>query len=167
MGQLLEDYLLIKYNDEDCETLEEGTVRKLLDSHPYKLYKKSLNYDTYKKKTNEVENGKSYLKWCVPGVGKEKNITKIKELNVEFDYNVTNNIFIIEPIKTSTTECYFVSLPGYIGLLFLLIVFIFTFFEINEIPSRIPGCYKCQNNIRCYRCKKNCPCYYPIKLLYF
>ena len=74
MGQLLEDYLLIKYNDEDCETLEEGTVRKLLDSHPYKLYKKSLNYGTYKKKTNEVENGKSYLKWCVPGVGKEKNI---------------------------------------------------------------------------------------------
>ena len=166
-GLFVDSDLLIKYNDEDCETLEEGTVRQLLDSHPYKLYKKSLSYDPYKKKTNEVENGKSYLKWCVPGVGKEKNISKIKELNIEFDYNVTSNLLIIEPIKISTTESYFVSLPGYIGLLFLLIVFIFTFFEINEIPSRVPGCYGCQKYYRCYRCKKNWTCYNPIKLLIF
>jgi len=108
-GLFVDSDLMIKYNDEDCEILEEGTVRKLLDSHPYKLYRKSLSYDPYKK----VKNEKSYLKWCVPGVGKEKKISKIKELNIEYKYNFTTNKNIINPIKTSIGKAYFVSLPGY------------------------------------------------------
>ena len=135
-GLFVDSDLMIKYNDEDCEILEEGTVRKLLDSHPYKLYRKSLSYDPYKK----VKNEKSYLKWCVPGVGKEKKISKIKELNIEYKYNITTNKNIINPIKISIGKAYFVSLPGYIGLFLFVFIVIPSFFEINEINFPIPGC---------------------------
>ena len=141
-GLFVDSDLLIKYNDEDCEKLEEGTVKSLLDNHPYKLYRKSLSYDPYKKNTN----GKTYLKWCVPGVGKEKNISKIKDLMVEYHYNITTNDDIINPIKTSIATTYFISLPGYIGFFFILIVFILSFFEqnkIHSISSRFRRCYKC------------------------
>ena len=120
---------MIKYNDEDCEKLEEATVSDLLDSHPYKLYRNSLSYDPYTHRSGIVQTGKSYLKWCVPGVGREKNISKIKELKVVFDFNVTTNKDIINPIKTFSTASYFVSLPGYIGLFFALIILIFSFYE--------------------------------------
>ena len=114
---------MIKYNDEDCEKLEEATVSDLLDIHPYKLYRNSLSYDPYTHRSGIVQTGKSYLKWCVPGVGKEKNISKIKELKVVFDFNVTTNKDVINPIKTFSTASYFVSLSGYIGLFFLLIIY--------------------------------------------
>ena len=136
--------LLIKYNDEDCEKLEEGNVSDLLDNHPYKLYKNSLSYDPYKDKS-----GKSYLKWCVPGVGKEKNISKIKEFKVVFDFNITTNKDIINPTKTSSTSSYFVSLSGYIGLFLALIIFIFSFFEQNSINDNVGGFLRCSNSINC------------------
>ena len=132
-GLFVDSDLLIKYNDEDCEKLEEGTVMNLLNSHSYRLYRDSLNYDPYTYISGVVQNGKSYLKWCVPGVGKEKNISKIKELKVVFDFNVTNNKNVINPIKTLSTGSYFVCLPGYIGLFFLLIIFIFSFLRQNTI----------------------------------
>ena len=139
--------LLIKYNDEDCVKLEEKTVSQLLDSHRYKLYRNSLSYDPYMYKSALVQNGKSYLKWCVPGVGKEKNISKKKELKVVFDFNVTTNKEVIIPIKTFSTSSYFVSLPGYIGLFFLLIVFIFSFFDQNEIRPYVGGLLRCSYSI--------------------
>ena len=136
-GLFVDSDLLIKYNDEDCEKLEEGTVTDLLDSHPYKLYRNSLSYDPYTHRSAAVQKGKSYLKWCVPGVGKEKNISKIKELNVEFHFNVTTNKNVINPIKTYSTASYFVSLPGYIGLFFALIILIFSFYEQNDTNYHI------------------------------
>ena len=146
-GLFVDSDLLIKYNDEDCEKLEEGSVSDLLDNHPYKLYKNSLSYDPYKDRSNLVQTGKSYLKWCVPGVGKEKNISKIKELKIDFDFNVTTNNDIINPIKTFSTSSYFVSLPGYIGLFLVLIIFIFSFFEQNSIHSNVGGVLRCSNSI--------------------
>jgi len=131
-GLFVDSDLLIKYNDEDCEKLEEGTVRDLLDSHPYKLYRNSLGYDPYTNNSSAVQKGKSYLKWCVPGVGKEKNISKIKELKVVFDFNVTTNKNAINPTKTFSNSSYFVSLPGYIGLFFALIIFICEFYKQND-----------------------------------
>jgi hypothetical protein len=122
-GLFVDSDLLIKYNDEDCEKLEEGTIDNLLNSHPYKLYRNSLSYDPYTNISDIVQTGKSYLKWCVPAVGKEKNISKLKELKVVFDFNVTTNKDIINPIKTFSTASYFVSLSGYIGLFFLLIIY--------------------------------------------
>jgi hypothetical protein len=86
---------LIKYNDEDCEKLEEATVSDLLDSHPYKLYRNSLSYDPYTHRSGIVQTGKSYLKWCGPGVGRDKNISKLKELKAVFDFNVSSNNDIV------------------------------------------------------------------------
>ena len=84
---------------------------------------------------------------CVPGVGKEKNISKIKELKVVFGFNVTTNKDIINPTKTFSTASYFVSLPGYIGLFFVLIVFIFSFFEQNMIHFNVGGFLRCSESI--------------------
>ena len=148
-GLFVDSDLLIKYNDEDCVKLEEKTVSQLLDSHRYKLYRNSLSYDPYTYKSAIVQNGKSYLKWCVPGVGKEKNISKIKELKVVFDFNVTTNKEVISPIKTFSTASYFVSLLGYIGLFFLLIVFIFSFFEQNDIHPYVGGFLRFSYSINC------------------
>ena len=149
-GLFVDSDLLIKYNDEDCEKLEEGTVSTLLDSHPYKLYRNSLSYDPYTNRSSSVQKGKSYLKWCVPGVGKEKNISKIKELKVVFDFNVTTNKNVINPTKTFSTSSYFVSLSGYIGLFFALIIFIRAFYKQNDSDyhfGRKKSCKYCINYI--------------------
>ena len=97
-GFFVDSDLLIKYKDEDCVTLEEGTISNLFSIHPYTLYRNSIGYDPYTHR-EVTDTGKRYLKWCVPGVGKEKNIAKIKELKVVFDFNVTTNKDVINPIK--------------------------------------------------------------------
>jgi len=138
-GLFVDSDLLIKYNEEDCEILDENSVLNLLNGHYNRLYRKSLSYDPYTSYTKEVQQGKSYLKWCVPGVGKEKNISKIKELNVVYQFNVTTNKDIIKPIKSMFTSSYFVALPGFIGMFFLLIIILFSFFEQNDINSNVGG----------------------------
>lgn len=124
-GLFVDSDLLIKYNNEDCEILDQSSVLNLLNGHYNKLYRNSLGYDPYSTYTKEVQQGKSYLKWCVPGVGKEKNISKIKELNVVYQFNVTTNKDVIKPIKNIFTASYFVALPGFIGMFFLLIIILF------------------------------------------
>jgi len=148
-GLFVDSDLLIKYNDEDCEKLEEGTVSDLLDSHPYKLYRNSLSYDPYTNRSSAVQKGKSYLKWCIPGVGKEKNISKIKELKVVFDFNVTTNKNVINPTKSFSTSSYFVCLPGYIGLFFALIIFLFAFYKQNDTDNHFGRIYSSLDCINC------------------
>ena len=142
-GLFVDSDLLIKYNNEDCEILDESSVLDLLNGHYNKLYRESLSYDPYKSYTKEVQQGKSYLKWCVPGVGREKNISKIKELNVVYHFNVTTNKKVITPIKNMFTASYFVALPGFIGMFFLLIVILLSFFEQNNIHSYIGDFLRC------------------------
>ena len=142
-GLFVDSDLLIKYNEEDCEILDESSVLNLLNGHYNKLYRNSLNFDPYSSYTKVVQEGKSYLKWCVPGVGKEKNISKIKELNVVYQFNVTTNNEVIKPIKSIFTASYFVALPGFIGIFFLLIIILFSFFEQNNINSNVGGFLRC------------------------
>ena len=146
-GFFVDSDLLVKYKKEDCETLEEGTISNLLDSHPYKLYRNSIGYDPYTQKTDVVKNGKSYLKWCVPGVGKEKNIGAIKELKVRFDFNVSTNKEVVKPIKSAISTSYLVSLFGHIGLFTILIIIIFSFFEQNSINANMGGCCRCSSSV--------------------
>lgn len=142
-GLFVDSDLLIKYNTEDCEILDESSVLNLLNDHYNKLYRNSIGYDPYTSYTKEVQTGKSYLKWCVPGVGKEKNISKIKELNVVYQFNVSTNKDIIKPIKNMFTASYFVALPGFIGMFFLLIIILFSFFEQNNILDYVGGFLRC------------------------
>ena len=133
-GFFVDSDLLIKYNKEDCVTLKISTISSLLNSQSNKLYRKSLDYDPYKEKDIN-QKGNSYLKWCIPGHGKEKNITLIKELKVVYDYNKTANKEVIQPIKTKFTASYFVALPGYIGVFLFLIILICSFCSQNNINS--------------------------------
>ena len=126
-GFFVDSDLLIKYNNEDCETLATSTISSLLDSHSNKLYRESLDFDPYKEKETINQRGKSYLKWCVPGYGKEKNISKIKELKVEYEFNITQNKELIGPIKSKFLLSYLISLPGYIKAFFLFNNFLFLF----------------------------------------
>ena len=146
-GLFVDSELLIKYNLEDCEILDTNSVQYLLNDHYNKLYRNSLGYDPYTTVNEKVQNGKSYLKWCVPGVGKEKNISKIKELNVVYQFNVSTNIDIIKPIKNMFTASYFVALPAFIGMFFLLIIILFSFFEQNNINFSIGGFLRCSYTV--------------------
>ena len=147
-GLFVDSDLMIKYNDIDCKILDTSTISDLLLHNYNKLYRNSLDFDPYDEETSELDKrGKSYLKACVPGNGKEKNITKIKELLVEFNLNATNNGKIIKPIKNLFIVSYFISLPGYIISIIFLLVLLCSFTIQNNINSIIKfGCIK-ENNI--------------------
>ena len=104
-----------------CEILEEDTISSFLKSNNYSLYINSLNFDP-NKDSNIDEKGKAYLKWCVPGVGREKNIDIIKDIKIKYDYNVTKNKNYFTPIKIKYDKYYFKVLPGYILILFNLVI---------------------------------------------
>lgn len=96
----------------------------LLNSHANKLYRKSLTFNPYKDK-NIDNKGKAYLKWCIPGVGKERNITLIKELMNIYEQNKTISEKLTS-IKYHHRVSYFIGLSGYITTIILLIFTIFS-----------------------------------------
>lgn len=106
--------------------------------HNYnKLYRNTLNFDPYLEEKDQLDKrGISYLKACIPGHGKEKNITKIKELLIEYNINKTNNENYMKPIKTLFIISYFISLPGYIASFIFLSLLIFSFCKQNDIETK-------------------------------
>ena len=99
LGGLFADTdLLPKYGEEDCEILDTDTLSSFLKSNNYSLYIKSLDFNP-NKDSNIDKKGKAFLKWCVPGVGREKNIDIIKDIKIKYDYNVTKNKNYFTPIK--------------------------------------------------------------------
>lgn len=143
-GLFVDSDLLIKYKKEECEIIDEESISQLLGEHVNKLYRNSLNYNPYED-NNINEKGKSYLKWCIPGHGKEKNINIIKELNEVYKFNISVNKEIIKPIKTLFIASYFVCLPGFIGL-FITFIFLLYFlckYNINEEYQEFIRCKDC------------------------
>ena len=145
-GFFVDSDLLLKYNNEDCEIIATSTISSLLYSHSSKLYRKSIGFNPYNDK-NIDKKGKSYLKWCIPGYGKEKNISKIKELTVVYRFNISQNEQYVKPIKTKYITGYFVALPGYIGTFLFFVALILSFHRQNNINTKI----KC----RCLNSSKN------------
>ena len=135
-GFFVDSDLLLKYNNEDCEIIATSSISSLLYSHSSKLYRKSLSFNPYNDK-NIDKKGKSYLKWCIPGYGKEKNISKIKELTVVYSFNISQNAQYVKPIKTKYITAYFVALPGYIGTFLFFVALILSFHRQNNIDSKI------------------------------
>ena len=127
-GFFVDTDLMINYNVDngDCQNITTGKISTLLESHSNTLYRNSLKFNPYKEK-NIDQRGKSYLKWCIPGHGKEKNIDLIKDLFEVYKFNLTTNKDSIKPIKTRYVASYFTSLPGHLGLIiswvFLLLLF--------------------------------------------
>ena len=146
-GLFVDSDLLIKYNTEDCEIIDEESTTQLLHEHKNKLYRESLSFDPYEDNSYD-KKGISYLKWCIPGHGKEKNITIIKELYEVYKFNISFNLEVIKPIKKMFIISYFVCLPGFILLLFILIFILCSFNSQNDI-------YK-NWNISCFQCSKSC-----------
>ena len=136
-GLYADSDLLIKYKEEECELLETDSISSFLKSNNNTLYKNILDYDP-----NKDENIKGYLKWCIPGVGKEKNISKIKELNKIYNYNVTTNHEKIRSIlEYSETPFYFVLVGDISYFIIITVIFI-------DFCCKING-YDCESG----RCK--------------
>ena len=148
-GLFVDSDLKINYNDIDCKILDTSTISDLLLHNYNKLYRNTLDFDPYDEEKSELDKrGKSYLKACVPGNGREKNITKIKELLVEFNLNTTNNGKVIRPIKVLFIVSYFISLPGYIVSTIFLLILLCSFIIQNNIESIINfGCIEQKNKI--------------------
>ena len=111
-GFFVDSDLMIKYNVGECQIIDTSNISELLNSHKNILYRNSLNFDPYKDESIDTK-GKAYLKWCIPGVGKERNLTLVKKLNIEYEQNKTTNKNLID-INKYMNDFYFISLPGYI-----------------------------------------------------
>ena len=135
-GVYIDSDLLIKYEDEDCEILWDDFIRPLFITHKNKQYRDSLNFNPYNELNRINDRGYSHIKWWVPGVGKEKNITIIKELNIIYEYNVTTNEDVFKPIKHKFKVSYWTGFPGYVILFFLLIIIFNSF----RYQNNLSGC---------------------------
>ena len=124
-GFYVDTDLMINYNIGECQIISTGKISELLKSHKNILYKDSLNFNPYKDK-NIDEKGKAYLKWCIPGVGKERNITKIKELMKVYELNKTANSKVNKLIDNNQMP-YFMSLSGLIGTIISLLLVLLSF----------------------------------------
>ena len=123
-GFYVDSDLMINYNIGDCQIITTGKISELLNSHMNKLYRKSLTFNPYKDK-NIDNKGKAYLKWCIPGVGMERNITLIKELNKIYAQNKTISNRL-NSIKYDHRVSYFLGLSAYITIIILLLIAIFS-----------------------------------------
>ena len=119
-GFFVDSDLMIKYNIGECQIIDTSKISELLYSNKNKLYKNSLNFEPYKD-DNIDKKGKAYLKWCIPGVWKERNITLVKKLTVEYELNQTTNKELTTFMK-DLKIFYFISLPGYILITIGLII---------------------------------------------
>ena len=133
-GFYVDSDLMIKYNIGECQIIDTSKISELLNSHKNKLYRNNLKFDPYKDKDID-KKGKAYLKWCIPGVGKERNITLIKKLNIDYELNKTTNKNITNFTKNIKIN-YFIGLPGYIIVTILLSITIFLII----IRKFIAGC---------------------------
>jgi len=118
-GFFVDSDLMIKYNIGECQIIDTSKISDLLKSNKNKLYKDSLNFDPYNDEDID-KKGKAYLKWCIPGVGKERNITLVKKLTIDYELNKTTNKELTGFMK-DFSRFYFISLPGYILITIVLI----------------------------------------------
>ena len=108
----------LKINYGDCQIISTSTIRELLDSQKNKQYRNSLNFDPYKD-NNIDKKGNAYLRWCIPGFGKERNIALVKEFHKVYELNKTTNHDLIQ-FKLDSLMTYISDLIGYILLILFL-----------------------------------------------
>lgn len=141
-GLFVDTDILINYNDEECEILDTDNISTFLKNNQ-RLYKNSLLFDPYKDKKIDTR-GKSYLKWCGPEPGKEKNLSVLKEMKKVYDYNMTTNENLLKPLKIKIIISYFVSLGGFILFFVFLLLFLFSFYYQNDFGIVFKfECFKC------------------------
>ena len=134
-GLYVDTDLALQYTD-GCEILDTENITDLFNDHKNRLYKDILSYDPYKDENINLK-GKSYLKWCSPGFGQNKDITRIKEINDELYRNQTEND-IICGVKRVYDNLFFFELGAHIILIIIFITSLISTFE--EEGSDICGC---------------------------
>ena len=125
-GFFVDSDLNINYELGDCQIISTGKISEILNSHQNKLYRNSIKIDPYKE-TNIDEKGKAYLKWCIPGHGKEKDISLIKELIPKYNDSKKHNE-LVNPTKKYAKLAYFINLAACI-IIFIPIKIFFPFIE--------------------------------------
>ena len=130
-GLYVDSDLLIQYNDKDCEILDTGNINDLINENKI-LYKNVLNFDPYSE-TNINNKGKSYLKWCIVGQGRNKDLNIMKKENISFSLNQTINKNSIKPINNDKKAYLVFSILGSILQSIFFIIFLFIFFTLNNV----------------------------------
>ena len=62
-----------------------------------------MDFDPYSE-ANIDSKGKSYLKWCIVGQGRNRDLNTMKKENITFYLNKTINLDSISPIKKQIEE---------------------------------------------------------------
>ena len=137
-GLYVDSDLLIQYKDEECEILDTGSISELINDNK-KLYKNVLNFDPYSE-NNIDSKGKSYLKWCIVGKGRNKDLNIMKKENITYYLNKTINQNSIQPILKDLNAYLVFSIIGSIFIPIFFIIFLFVFFTINEVGFNLCFC---------------------------
>lgn len=125
-GFYVDSDLMINYNIGECQIITTGNISDLLKSHENKLYQNvSLQFDPYNDE-NIDQKGKAYLKWCIPAVGKEKNIAVIKNF-MEVYKNKQLIDEKLEKIRGYYKYMYFIGLFPFLVFNILILIALFGF----------------------------------------
>ena len=76
-GLYADSDLLIQYKDEECQILDTGSISEFINNNK-KLYRNVLDFDPYSE-ANIDSKGKSYLKWCIVGLGRNRDLNTMKK----------------------------------------------------------------------------------------
>ena len=137
-GIFADSDLLKKYKEGECVTLDTSNISEFINNNN-KLYRDVLNYDPYNDKDVDSK-GKSYLKWCIPGYGKIRDLNIIKETNAIYLFNKTVNTESIKPIKDNYSVGFAFSLVGFFVFCFFLGIFLFCFLSKNGLRPNLCCC---------------------------
>ena len=84
--------------------------------------------------------GKSYLKWCIVGQGRNKDLNFMKKENISFSLNKTINEHSIPSILQYIKPHLVFSILGSIFMPIFFIIFLFAFFAVNEVGFNLCCC---------------------------
>lgn len=138
-GLYVDSDLLIQYKNEECEILDTGSISELINDNKI-LYKNVLKFDPYSEKN--IDNmGKSYLKWCIVGQGRNKDLNFMKKENISFSLNKTINEHSIPSILNYVKPHLIFSILGSTLMQIFFIIFLFAFFSVNEVGFNLCCCF--------------------------
>ena len=110
--------LSLKYKD-GCDILDTGTLSEFLKDNVVLYRGVDLGFDPYKI-SNIDSKGKSYLKMCYNGIGKNPDLISMRLQNQEYLNNKTINNQTISPIVNNFSSFNLLGIISYIYLFSIL-----------------------------------------------
>ena len=128
-------------NNNECKILDSISIGNLI----------SDNNLPSNNNFNGVNN--AYLIWCIPLMGKEKNLTKLREQQKEANENKTINDEIIYPVTSPNIAGYILAIIGFIFFGIMLHQIYIAFNKENNIYMQskcVCNCSCCQMSPCCF-----------------